>query len=226
MISRINSKHVVFALIGMMSAYVLYHNERFLVEPTNPIWEHYQPFKWWLLPHGIFGAIVLLLAPLQFSDRLRRKFTRGHRILGRIYVVGVIVVAPLGAYIQYYEERMGFPRSFTVLAVVDAVMLIATTAVAFVFAYRRKIALHRQWVMRSYAVALVFIEGRFVLGVTGWELMGIEIAQAIIWACLAMSILLADLANNWVEMRAAVSAPVPLRVPAKHNLIEPVVETT
>jgi len=226
MISRINSKHVVFALIGIMSAYVLYHNERFLVEPTNPIWEHYQPFKWWLLPHGIFGAIVLLLAPLQFSDRLRRKFTRGHRILGRIYVIGVIVVAPLGAYIQYYEERMGFPRSFTVLAVVDAVMLIATTAVAFVFAYRRKIALHRQWVMRSYAVALVFIEGRFVLGVTGWELMGIEIAQAIIWACLAMSILLADLANNWVEMRAAVSAPVPLRVPAKHNLIEPVVETT
>lgn len=226
MLARLNSKHVVFGLIGIMSAYVLYHNERFLVEPTNPIWEHYQPFKWWLLPHGIFGAIVLLLAPLQFSDRLRRRFTLGHRILGRIYVVGVIVVAPLGAYIQYYEERMGFPRSFTVLALVDAVMLIGTTAVAFVFAYKRKIALHRQWVMRSYAVALVFIEGRFVLGVTGWETLGIEIAQAIIWACLAMSILLADLANNWAEMRAAVAAPVPLRVPAKHNLAEVVVETT
>lgn len=226
MLARLNSKHVVFGLIGIMSAYVLYHNERFLVEPTNPIWEHYQPFKWWLLPHGIFGAIVLLLAPMQFSDRLRRRFTRGHRILGRIYVVGVIVVAPLGAYIQYYEERLGFPRSFTVLALVDAVMLIGTTAVAFVFAYKRKIALHRQWVMRSYAVALVFIEGRFVLGVTGWETLGIEIAQAIIWACLAMSILLADLANNWVEMRAAVSSPVPLRVPAKHNLPEVVAETT
>ena len=226
MLARLNSKHVVFGLIGIMSAYVLYHNERFLVEPTNPIWEHYQHFKWWLLPHGIFGAIVLLLAPLQFSDRLRRRFTRGHRILGRIYVVGVIVVAPLGAYIQYYEERMGFPRSFTVLALVDAVMLIGTTAVAFVFAYKRKIALHRQWVMRSYAVALVFIEGRFVLGVTGWETLGIEIAQAIIWACLAMSILLADLANNWGEMRAVVSAPAPLRVPAKHNLPEIVAETT
>jgi uncharacterized membrane protein len=224
--ARLNSKHVVFGVIAMMSAYVLYHNERFLVEPTNPIWEHYQHFKWWLLPHGIFGAIVLLLAPLQFSDRLRRRFTRGHRILGRIYVVGVIVVAPLGAYIQYYEERLGFPRSFTVLAVVDAAMLMGTTAIAFLFAYKRKIALHRQWVMRSYAVALVFIEGRFVLGVTGWEQLGVEIAQAIIWACLAMSILLADLANNWVEMRAAVSAPISLRVRAKHGLPETVVETT
>ena len=226
MMARVNSKHVVFGLTAIMSAYVLYHNERFLVEPTNPIWEHYQPFKWWLLPHGIFGAIVLLLAPLQFSDRLRRRFTRWHRIVGRLYVVGVFGLAPLGAYIQYYQERMGFPRSFTVLAVVDAAMLMGTTAIAFVFAYKRKIALHRQWVMRSYAVALVFIEGRFILGVTGWEQSGIEIAQAIIWACLAMSILLADLANNWVEMRAAVSAPIPLRVPAKHNLTEPVVETT
>ncbi len=34
--TRVNAKHVVFGLIGMMSAYVLYHNERFLVEPTNP----------------------------------------------------------------------------------------------------------------------------------------------------------------------------------------------
>lgn len=140
-------------------------------------------------------------------------------------VVGVIIVAPLGAYIQYYEERLGFPRSFTVLAVVNAVMLIRTAAIAFVFAYRRKIALHRQGVMRSYAVALVFIEGRFIMGVTGWEQLGVEIAQAIIWACLAMSILLADLANNWVEMRAAVSAPIPSRVPTKLNLPDTVIET-
>jgi hypothetical protein len=91
---------------------------------------------------------------------------------------------------------------------VDAVMLITTTAIAFLFAYKRKIALHRQWVTRSYAVALVFITGRFVMGVTAWELISIEIVQAIIWSCLALSILLADIANNWMEMRAALSANV------------------
>jgi hypothetical protein len=36
------------------------------------------------------------------------------------------------------------------------------------------------------AIALLFIAGRFVLGVTGWEALGVEIAQAIIWACLAL----------------------------------------
>jgi len=202
---KINAKHVVFALIALMSVYVLYHNERFLIDSSHPAWQRYEPFKWWLLPHGIFGAIVLLFAPLQFSDRLRQRFTKTHRIMGRLYVVGAFILAPLGAYIQYYQERMGAPRSFTILAIVDAVMLIGATALAFLFAVKRKIALHRQWATRSYAIALVFIGGRFVLGVTGWEVLGVEIAQAIIWSCLALSVVLADISIHWKEVCSALS---------------------
>lgn len=200
---KLNAKHVVFTIIALASLYVLYHNERFLVEPDNPVWQRYESFKWWLLPHGLFGAIVLLFAPLQFSDRLRQRFTKAHRVMGRLYVVGALVCAPLGAYIQYYLERTGMPRSFTILAVVDAAMLMGTAALAFVFAYRRKIALHRQWATRSYAVALVFIAGRFVLGVTGLETHGVEIVQAVIWSCLALSVPAADVALHWKDLRAA-----------------------
>ena len=152
---KIRAKYVVFSMISLASLYVLYHNERFLVDSNHPAWQHYAPFKWWLLPHGIFGAIVLLFAPLQFSERLRLRFTKMHRVMGRLYVAGAIGLAPLGAYIQYYQERMGAPRSFTVLAIVDAAMLMGATALALVFAIRRKIALHRPWATRSYAIALV-----------------------------------------------------------------------
>lgn len=210
---KVNSKYVVFTAIALASTYVLYHNERFLVDSNHPAWQHYAPFKWWLLPHGIFGAIVLLFAPLQFSDRLRKRFTRAHRIMGRLYVAGAILLAPLGAYIQYYQERMGAPRSFTILGIVDAAMLMSVTAIAFVFAYRRKIALHRQWATRSYALALVFIAGRFVMGITGWETLGIEIVQAIIWSCLALAVPLADLSLNWRELRNVSSVPVKPAVP-------------
>ena len=217
---KVNSKYVVFTAIALASLYVLYHNERFLVDSEHPAWQHYESFKWWLLPHGIFGAIVLLFAPLQFSDRLRKRFTRAHRIMGRLYVFGALFCAPLGAYIQYYQERTGAPRSFTILAIVDAAMLMGATAIAFVFAYRRKIALHRQWATRSYAIALVFIAGRFVLGVTGWETLGVEIVQAIIWSCLALAVPLADISLNWRELRnvqapakPAVAQSVPERVP-------------
>ena len=199
---KLKAKYVVFTVIALASTYVLYHNERFLINSSHPAWQHYEPFKWWLLPHGIFGAIVLLFAPLQFSNRLRQRFTRAHRVMGRLYVVGAMCLAPLGAYIQYYQERMGAPRSFTVLGIVDAAMLMGATSLAFFFAFRRQIALHRQWATRSYAIALVFIAGRFVMGVTGWEQLGVEIVQAIIWSCLAFAVPLADVSLNWKELRS------------------------
>ena len=78
----------------------------------------------------------------------------------------------------------------------------------FSFRDQEEDALHRQWATRSYAIALVFIAGRFVMGVTGWEALGVEIVQAIIWSCLAMSVLLGDVAIHWKEISAAVSIPV------------------
>lgn len=223
--ARFNAKYVVFSVIAIMLIYVLFHNERFVVEPDNPAWQRYEPFKWWLLPHALGGALVILLAPLQFSNRLRQRFTKLHRVLGRLYVAGAVILAPTGAYIQYFQERFGAPRSFTVLAVVDAVMLLVTTLVALVFAYKRKIAQHRQWMIRSYAVALVFLEVRFIMGVTGWEQLGVEMVQAIIWSCLALSLLLADLANHWLELRAALAAPAKSPVPVKQAVLTGAVES-
>ena len=220
---RINAKYVVFIVIAIMSTYVLYHNERFLIDSSHPVWQHYESFKWWLLPHGIFGAIVLLFAPLQFSERLRQRFTKAHRVMGRLYVVGALGLAPLGAYIQYYQERMGAPRSFTVLGIVDAAMLMSVTIIAFVFAFRRKIAQHKQWATRSYAVALVFIGGRFVLGVTGWETLGVEIVQAVIWSCLALSVPLADFALSWKDLRSRSAASVKTAITGQQSVAEPVV---
>src|SRR5215208_4827366 len=216
---KLNAKYVTLSAIALASTYVLYHNERFLIDGSHPAWQHYAPFKWWLLPHGIFGAIVLLFAPLQFSERLRQRFTKTHRVMGRLYVLGAFVLAPLGAYIQYYQERTGAPRSFTVLAVVDAAMLMGATALALLFAVKRKIALHRQWATRSYAIALVFIGGRFVMGITGWEALGVEIVQAIIWSCLALSMVFADISIHWREIRAALSVRVKAPVPAKQPLV-------
>src|ERR1043166_2840767 len=218
---KVKAKYAVFTVIALASAYVMYHNERFLVDSSHPAWQHYEPFKWWLLPHGIFGAIVLLFAPLQFSERLRQRFTKAHRVMGRLYVIGAMGLAPLGAYIQYYQERMGAPRSFTVLGIVDATMLMGATSLAFLFAFRRKIALHRQWATRSYAIALVFIGGRFVMGITGWEPLGVEIVQAIIWSCLALAVPLADFALNWRELRAVGSvAGRPTAVANKAGVVQ------
>jgi len=170
--TNVRSKYVLFAFIGMMIAYVLWHNERFLVHRNDPAWEHYHPFRWWLLPHGLAGACAIFLGPLQFSDRLRARYAKLHRVIGRIYIFGAMVVAPLGTYIQYFEERMGMTRSFTMAAAVDAALLMITTGIAFAFILQGTVQQHQQWMTRSFAVALIFLEVRVILGVTGWERLG------------------------------------------------------
>jgi uncharacterized membrane protein len=205
-------KYLLFAIIGLMMAYVLRHNESFLINRADPVWQHYHPFRWYLLPHGVAGACALLLGPMQFSDRLRQRFTKFHRVAGRIYVTCAFILAPLGAYIQFFGERMGAPRSFSVAALVDAILLMRTTGIAFAFILNGKVQQHRQWMTRSFAVALVFLEVRVVQGVTGWERLGIAATETVVWSCLAFSILAADIILQVQELRR--SRPLAARVAA------------
>ncbi|WP_158807517.1 DUF2306 domain-containing protein [Beijerinckia sp. L45] len=197
-------KTAVFTVIIAMMVYVLYHNEHFLIDAADPIWQHYHTFQWWLLPHGVAGAFALVLAPLQFSDRLRRRYALLHRVIGRIYVAGVIVLAPLGVYIQYLDEAVGASRSFTFAAGFDAVLLLVTTGLGLAFAVARKIPQHRQWMTRSYAVGLAFFEARLILGLAGLDRPpNLAAAEIVVWSCIAMAVLLGDLANQWYDLRSA-----------------------
>jgi uncharacterized membrane protein len=208
-VSSLRLKYLLFAFIGLMIAYVLLHNERFLIDATDPVWKHYQPFKWKLLPHGLAGACALLLGPMQFSDRLRQRFAKFHRVVGRFYVAGVFIAAPLGFYIQHFQERTGAARSFSIAAGTDAVLWMITTGIAFAFILNGKVQQHRQWMTRSFAVALVFLEVRVILGVTGWENLGESATETVVWVCLVSSILLADVALQLQEYYR--TRPIPAR---------------
>ena len=199
--SRLYAKRFLWGAFGLMLAYVLYHDESFLVNSKDPFRQHYEPFKWWLLPHGIAGACALLLGPMQFSERLRQRYRKLHRVVGRIYVIGVFVAAPLGFYIQYFQERMGDPRSFSVTAAAFAVLWMTTTGIALAFILNGRVQEHRQWMTRSFAIALVFLEGRVIGGLTGWENLGPRATETIVSTCLVFSILSADLVLQWQELR-------------------------
>ena len=163
----------------------------------HPEWAHIESFKWWLVPHALIAACALFLGPLQFSGRLRQRFAKLHRVLGRCYVAGVFIGAPLGIYIQYLEERLGFPRSFTFAAVADAALWMFTTGMALVFIRQRKIQQHRQWMTRSFAGSLIFLEVRAIIGLTGWG----QYAEIVVWCCVAAAIPLADLVLQFEELR-------------------------
>jgi len=178
--------------------------------------DHYHDLGLFLLAHGVAGGTSLLLAPMQFSERLRKRYTKFHRVAGRVYVTAALILAPLGAYIQYLDERLGiFPRSFTIETVIQATLLASTTAIGFYFALRRIIPQHRQWMTRSYAAALTFFEIRLILGVMGWDDDPV-LVETVVWSCTACAILIGDIANQIYELslirprrapRAAVAVP-------------------
>jgi uncharacterized membrane protein YozB (DUF420 family) len=91
-------------------------------------------------------------------------------------------------------------RSFTSATVVDASLWMLTTAIGLAFALSGKIQQHRQWMTRSYAVAIVFLEVRVISGLGGWD-GSVAIAETILWVCLALSLLFADLAIHWRDLR-------------------------
>jgi len=155
-------KYVLFGAIGLMMLIVL-NRDRFLIHPQAPIWEHYQSFKWWLLPHGVTGALALFLGPIPFSDRFRRRLLPWHRVIGRLYVCGVAVAAPVGTYIEYikYIHTIA-PLRLLIATSGFGTRFMLTTGTGLFMAKHRNIQAHKKWMTRSYAVALVFLEVRCV----------------------------------------------------------------
>jgi uncharacterized membrane protein len=188
-----SAKHVGFAVLGLLTLLVIYYDERFLINPSDPLWEHFRPVRWWLLFHGVGGALALFLGPIQFSTRFRQRYLRAHRIMGRIYVAGVLVSAPIGVYITI-AQGMTFMLS---AAVVQATGWLLTTAVAVVCARRGNIQQHRLWMARSYAITFVFVAGRAILLIPPIERMGDDGVRHVVWICIAAAFLLPDFIINW-----------------------------
>ena len=74
---------------------------------------------------------------------------------------------------------------------------------------------------RSFAVALVFLEVRVIGGVTGLESLDVHANETIVWACLAFSILSADLVLQWQQLGSSPSV-----VGAKQLTRKPLVTVT
>src|SRR5215475_2977933 len=95
--SRLRPKYLLFAFIGLMIAYVLYHSESFLIDSADPVWKHYAIIKGTLLPHGIAGAIALFLG---FWEQL------GDAAVETIVWTRVALAYPLADLTLLIEERL------------------------------------------------------------------------------------------------------------------------
>ncbi len=154
---RFSSKHKLWLFMGLATLFVFITTELFLAF-DYPLYHLYRlqliNDRALLIPHAIAGTLAFIAGPLQFSSRLRARHLKFHRIVGRVYVYSVFTAATL-AFIMELGGRGDFPG-----VIVQISLWVLCTLVAFITARNRQIAVHRQWMIRSYAITFTFIANR------------------------------------------------------------------
>jgi len=179
-----------------MTLFVLWNNERFLLDPQAAEWARLLPVQWHLIPHGLGGTLALALGALQFSTRVRRRHPRLHRFSGKLYIASAFVAGPVAIWIAFITS----PWFLIPFTVIQAGTWMLFTFAAYSCIRRGDVNAHRRWMMRSYALVLIFLEGRVLMAIPALARHGMEAVVLVNWACLAVTLVAVECILHWREI--------------------------
>ena len=157
--------------------------------------------------HVLCGMLAVLIGPLQFVRRLRRRFVRAHRACGAVYLAsatGLGVTGLILAPTAYTGPLTSL--AFTLLGL--ATLFTTWTALRMILAGRY--GEHRRWMIRSFSLILagvtlrVWVPLYYGLSGTGLVDFSFETAYATIaWLCWVPNLLIA----LWITRRRVDPTP-------------------
>ncbi|MEM6718861.1 MAG: DUF2306 domain-containing protein [Bacteroidota bacterium] len=110
--------------------------------------------------HIVTGGIALLIGWVQFIKWFRDKSRKAHRIIGKIYVLSVLISAPVGFYIGFFASGGIVTQiGFTFGAFVWFLM----TYWAYKAIRKGNVTKHREYMIYSYVGAFAAVMLRFML---------------------------------------------------------------
>ena len=154
--------------------------------------------RWWLVGHLTGGILALLIGPFQFWEKFRIRNLKLHRLLGKIYLVAILVATLCSTYMAWTSAlkiHFSWALSLQVLA--------AAWLVTIFMAYRairlRRVQRHREWMIRSYLVTFGFVSFRFINDTMAAAEMGtfVERAPSIVYLVLFIPLTIAGLVFEW-----------------------------
>ena len=113
------------------------------------------------LLHVAPGGIFLLLAPIQFIPAIRSRYLRAHRELGRALMIAILVSGAAGIFFGVYNPIGGVREAIGI--VLFGSFLFLCVIRAYVAIRSGQTALHREWMIRAFAVALAISTVRLVV---------------------------------------------------------------
>ncbi|WP_412538051.1 DUF2306 domain-containing protein [Longispora sp. K20-0274] len=110
--------------------------------------------------HVVCGGLALLLSPLQFAARVRRRAPRLHRYTGRIVIAAIVLGGTAGAVLA--PMSLAGPvgtAGFGTLAVLWVVFAVAAVRTA----RAGDLTAHRRWAVRTFAMTYAAVTLRLWL---------------------------------------------------------------
>ena len=114
----------------------------------------------WLAVHAAAAGTALLVGPFQFLPAVRRRLSRLHRWLGRIYATSCIVGGAAGFGLAF--GTTAGPVAGLGFALLGP-LWIYVTAQGWMTARARRFEEHRRWMIRSFALTFAAVTLRLYL---------------------------------------------------------------
>jgi len=181
--------------------YYLNYNQSAFTDPNLGA-PNYWNDRFWLLLHMSGGTIALLAGPWQFWTGFRSRYFRLHRATGLIFLTGV-GLGCIGAYHMVMVTTFGWAFGFGILMLATA--WFTTTAMAYYAILKRRIQVHKEWMVRAYVVTFAFVTFRLLndYGPTSRVQPANDRAITIAWACWALPLLVTEVILQLRKMRSA-----------------------
>jgi uncharacterized membrane protein len=115
------------------------------------------------LAHILPGLIFVVLGPFQFMAGLRRRRPSLHRWMGRVFLADALLIG-VTALVMSPQMAIGGTLEISATFVFGSLFLFALGR-AFAAIRARRVAEHRKWMIRAYAIGLGVATVRPIVGV-------------------------------------------------------------
>ena len=195
----IQAKHVMLIAFLVMMVIVWITRDRLLLQPDSFLRQRYSPIAPLMFLHGVPGVIALFLGIFQFSNRLRARFLQVHRVMGRVYVGCVAIAAPAAVVVSI---KLPVP-TLAAASMIQALGWILTTGTALYCVRTGRISQHREWMIRSYPFAAVFVVVRVIVAIPAVAQAGAMGLIGTVWASIAIACFLPSFMIAWQHLAAS-----------------------
>jgi len=134
----------ILALVGVAASATFY-----LRPPYNPGFLTYPTI---VALHVVLGGLYLVFAPFQFVKGIRSRHLGYHRWMGRFLVAIGLVTGVTALFMGLVIPFSGWPER--VLIGLFGSLFLFALGKGFVHIRARRVALHREWMIRAFAIAL------------------------------------------------------------------------